>query len=56
MYITINDVMGEKRIYLSYSIDSGKEIAVMAMFSDNVQYEVEKPLHSILLIHQVIRY
>ena len=43
MYITINNVIGEKRIDLSYSIDSGKEVAVIAMLSDNVQYEIEKP-------------
>ena len=29
MYITINDIKGEKRIDLSYSIDSDKEIAVI---------------------------
>ena len=28
MYITINDIKGEKRIDLSYSIDSDKEVAV----------------------------
>ena len=42
MYITINNVKGEKRINLSYSIknfDSSKEIAVIRMFRDNVQYQ-----------------
>ena len=29
MYITINDIKGEKRIDLSYSIDSDKEIVVI---------------------------
>ena len=29
MYMTINDIKGEKRIDLSYSIDSDKEIAVI---------------------------
>ena len=41
MYITINNIKGEKRIDLSFSIqnfDSGKEIAVIRMLSDNVQY------------------
>ena len=46
MYITINDIIGEKRIDLSYPIRSGKEalgphtaeIAVVSMFSNNVQY------------------
>ena len=47
MYITINDVKGEKRIDLSYPIHPRKEIAVIAMFSNNVQYEIVKP-HTIM--------
>ena len=43
MYITINDVIGEKTIDLSYPIRSGKEIAVISMLSNNVQYEIIKP-------------
>ena len=45
MYITINNIKGELRIDLSYSIqdfDSGKEIAVIRMLSDSVQYQVLK--------------
>ena len=45
MYITINNIKGEKRIDLSCSIqnfDSGKEIAVIRMLSDNVKYEILK--------------
>ena len=42
MYITINDIKGEKRIDLSYSIHSDKEIAVIRMLSDNIQYKVLK--------------
>ena len=45
MYITINNTKGEKRIDLSYSIqnfDSDKEIAVIRMLSDDVQYQVLK--------------
>ena len=45
MYITINNIKGEKRIDLPYSIqnfDSGKEIAVIRMLSDNVQYQILK--------------
>ena len=45
MYIMINNIKGEKRIDLSYSIqnfDSDKEIAVMRMLSDNVKYEILK--------------
>ena len=37
MYITINDVIGEARIDLSYPI-KGNKIAVVSMLSDNVQY------------------
>ena len=50
MYITINIIKGEWRIDLSYSIqnfDSGKEIAVIKMLSDNVKYEILK-LHSVM--------
>ena len=43
MYITINDVIGEKRIDLSYPIHPIKEITVKSLFSDNIQYEIKKP-------------
>ena len=45
MYITINNIKGEKIIDLSYSIqnfDSSKEIAVIRMLSNNVKYEILK--------------
>ena len=45
MYITINNIKGEKRIDLSYSIqnfDSDKESEVIRMLSDNVKYEILK--------------
>ena len=45
MYLTINNIKGEKRIDLSYSIqnfDSGKEITVIRMLSNNVKYEILK--------------
>ena len=45
MYITINNIKGEKGIDLSYSIqnfDSGKEITVIRMLCNNVQYEILK--------------
>ena len=45
MYITINNIKGEKRIDLSNSIqnfDSDKEIAVIRVLSDNVKYEILK--------------
>ena len=50
MYITINNIKGEKRIDLSYSIqnfDSDKEITVIRMLSDNVQYKILK-LHPVM--------
>ena len=45
MYIIINNIKGEKRIDLSYSIqnfDSDKEIPVIRMLSNNVQYQILK--------------
>ena len=42
MYITIDDVIGEKRIDLSYPIRSNKEVAVITILSDNIQYEIAK--------------
>ena len=42
MYITINDIKGEKRIDLSYSIHSDKEISVIRMLSDNIQFKILK--------------
>ena len=47
MYITIDDIKGERRIDLSYPIRSNKEIAVITMLSNNVQYNVLKP-HTII--------
>ena len=43
MYITIIDIKGEKMIDLSYRIqnfDSSKEVAVVRMLSDNIQYKM----------------
>ena len=45
MYININNIKGKERIDLSYStqnFDSDKEIAVIRMLSDNVQYQILK--------------
>ena len=44
MYITINNIIGSKRIDLSYPISSGMEIAVLIMLSDNVQYLLKEPM------------
>ena len=43
MYITIDNIIGEKTIDLSYPINSRKEIAVISVLSDNVQYEMTEP-------------
>ena len=42
MYITINDVIGEKRIDPSYPILSGRKITVVSMLNDNIQYQILK--------------
>ena len=47
MYITINDIKGEKRIDLPHPIYPRKEIAVVQMYNGNVQYEIAKP-HTIM--------
>ena len=46
MYITINDIIGDKTIDLSYPIrnfGSNKEITVISMLSKNTQYKMTKP-------------
>ena len=48
MYITINDIIGEKRINLSYPISSGREVAVVGMLSNNVQYWSQGPINVLL--------
>ena len=47
MYITIDDIKGEKTIDLSYPIRSSKEVAVIIMLYNNAQYKVTKS-HSIV--------
>ena len=45
MCIMINNVMGEKTIYLSYPIqnfNSSKEVTVIIMLSNNVKYKIVK--------------
>ena len=47
MYITINDIIGEKMIDLSYSVRNfsfSKEIAVISTLSETTLYEMTKPL------------
>ena len=43
MYIMIKDIIGKKTIDLSYSVRSRKEITVITMLSDNIQYEIVEP-------------
>ena len=38
----ITDIVGQKRIDLAYPIRS-KEVAIVSMFSDNIQYEFTEP-------------
>ena len=48
MYITINDIIGEKRIDLSYPTHFNKEIAVVSMLSNNVQYWLQGSVEVLL--------
>ena len=52
MYITVNDIIGEKRINLSYPIHNfdPKDVAVVSMISDNIQYWLKEPVK--LVIHK----
>ena len=42
MYVRINDIKGEKKIDLAYSIDSDNEIAVIIMHSNNSQILLQR--------------
>ena len=42
MYITISDVIRNETVDLSYPI-RGMEVAVVSVFSDNIQYEFTVP-------------
>ena len=48
MYITINDVIGEKIIDLSYPIYPEKEITVVSIFSNNSQILLKKSMEVLL--------
>ena len=55
MYITITDVVGEKRIdlaYLIWNLDSSMEVAIVSMFSDNVQYQINELLKVLLIMNK----
>ena len=52
MYITITDIMGEKRIHLAYPIRNlSKEVTVINMCSNNVQYQIREPLIVLLIMN-----
>ena len=55
LHLTIIDIVGEERIDLTYSIrnlDSSKEVTVVSMFSDNVQYQIKEPLKVLLIMNE----
>ena len=54
MYITINDVKGEKTIDLSYPINPEKEIAVVSIFSNNSQILFQKSMEVLLCMGKKI--
>ena len=54
MCITINDVIGEKTIDLSYPIYPEKEIAVVSMFSNNSQILLQKSMEVLLYMGKKI--
>ena len=58
MYITINDIKGEKKIDLSYPIHPtarwGKEIAVVSMHSSNSQILLHRSIEVLLKIGKKI--
>ena len=61
MYITINDIIGEKTIDLSYPIypnarrgEAKKEITVVSMFSNNFQTLLQKSMEVLLYTGKII--
>ena len=50
MYIMITDVVEGKRIDLAYPVQ-GKQVAVISMFSNNVQYQIREPLKVLLIMN-----
>ena len=53
MEITINNIIGEKRIDLSHPI-KGEEIAVVSMLSDNVHYWLQRSIEVLLKLDNKI--
>ena len=54
MYITINDIIGEKTIDLSYPIYPKKEIAVVSMHSNNSQILLQKSMEVLFYVGKKI--
>ena len=54
MYITIDDVIGEKTIDLSYPIYPEKEITVVSMFSNDSQILLQKSMEVLLYMGKKI--
>ena len=55
MYITITDIVGEKSIdlaYLIWNLDWSKEVTIVSVFSDNVQYQIREPLKVLLIMKE----
>ena len=51
VYITITDIMGEKKINPAYLIQ-GKEVAIIRMFSNNIQYGIREPVKVLLIMNE----
>ena len=51
MYITIIDIVGEKRIDLAYLI-RGTDVTVISMFNKNVQHQIREPLKVLLKMNE----
>ena len=47
----INNIIGEKKIDLVYLIQ-GKEVAIISMFSDDVQYQIREPVKVLLITNE----
>ena len=51
MYITVTDVMRKKKIDLAYPI-WGMEVAIISLFSDNIQYQIRESLNVLLIMNK----
>ena len=43
--------MGKKRVNLAYPIQ-GREVAVISMFTDNIQNQIQEPLNVLLITNE----